>query len=119
MIALYTELHHRRLAHSVEVWTAEGLVGGLYGVSLRSAFFGESMFSRVSSASHIALVALVDRLRARHFRLLDVQMRTPHIGHFGAIDLTHSAYLEQLDLALQADAVFDDASDFSPSLFSP
>jgi len=119
MIALYTELHHRRLAHSVEVWTAEGLVGGLYGVALRSAFFGESMFSRVSSASHIALVALVDRLRARHFRLLDVQMRTPHIGHFGAIDLTHSAYLEQLDLALQADAVFDDASDFSPSLFSP
>lgn len=119
MIALYTELHRRRLAHSVEVWTAEGLVGGLYGVSLRSAFFGESMFSRVSSASHIALVALVDRLRACHFRLLDVQMRTPHIGHFGAIDLTHSAYLEQLDLALQADAVFDDASDFSPSLFSP
>lgn len=119
MIALYTELHHRRLAHSVEVWTAEGLVGGLYGVSLRSAFFGESMFSRVSSASHLALVALVERLRVRHYRLLDVQMRTPHIGHFGAIDLTHSDYLEQLDFALEADAVFDEGPDSSPSLFPP
>lgn len=119
MVALYTELHHRRLAHSVEVWTAEGLVGGLYGVALRSVFFGESMFSRVSSASHIALVALVDRLRARHFRLLDVQMRTPHMDHFGAIDLTHEAYLEQLELALQTEAVFDEGDPSSPSRFLP
>jgi leucyl/phenylalanyl-tRNA--protein transferase len=117
MIALYTELHQRRLAHSVEVWTPEGLVGGLYGVSFRAAFFGESMFSRTPSASQIALIALVERLRDRRFQLLDVQMRTPHIGHFGAIDLPHAAYLDQLGIALNADATFEgpDPSPPSPS----
>ncbi len=106
MIALYLELHRRGFAHSVEVWSAEGaLVGGLYGVAIKSAFFGESMFSRATSASQIALVALVDRLRARRYTLLDAQMRTQHIGYFGALDLTHNQYL-----ALLAEAMRDDCS---------
>jgi leucyl/phenylalanyl-tRNA--protein transferase len=103
MIALYLELHRRGLAHSVEVWEEDSLIGGLYGVALKAAFFGESMFHRAPSASHIALVALVERLRARGYRLLDVQMRTNHIGNFGAIDLTHYQYL-----ALLAEAMLDD-----------
>jgi leucyl/phenylalanyl-tRNA--protein transferase len=105
MIAIYQELHHRGFAHSVEVWDQERLVGGLYGVSLRAAFFGESMFSREPSASQIALVALVERLRERRYLLLDAQMRTSHISHFGAIDLTHNEYL-----ALLAEAMLDDRS---------
>src|SRR5262249_44088660 len=105
MIAIYLELHHRGFAHSVEVWNEENLVGGLYGVSLRAAFFGESMFSRAPSASQIALVALVERLRERGYFLLDAQMRTPHIGFFGAIDLMHHEYL-----ALLAEAMLDDRS---------
>jgi leucyl/phenylalanyl-tRNA--protein transferase len=80
MIDLYTELHHRGVAHSVEVWTTAGLVGGLYGIALRRAFFGESMFSLIPSASQIALVALVGLLRRRDYARSDVQMRTPHIA---------------------------------------
>src|SRR5689334_9362834 len=93
MIGIYLELHHRGFAHSVEIWDAERLVGGLYGVSLRAAFFGESMFSRAPSASQIALVALVEQLRKQKYLLLDAQMRTPHIGFFGALDLMHNEYL--------------------------
>lgn len=106
MIALYLELHRIGYAHSVEVWTSEGLVGGLYGIALRGAFFGESMFSRIPSASQIALVGLVDRLRERGYRLLDAQMRTDHIGYFGAIDLTPDEYLRLLDDALRYDRSF-------------
>lgn len=103
MIALYTELHRRGFAHSIELWNLDGLIGGLYGVALKGAFFGESMFSRAPSASQIALVALVERLRDRGYRLLDAQMRTTHIGYFGAVDLTHNEYL-----ALLAEALLDD-----------
>lgn len=105
MISIYLELHHRRFAHSVEVWDGENLIGGLYGVSLRAAFFGESMFSRAPSASQIALVALVERLRQRRYFLLDAQMRTQHIGYFGAIDLMHNEYM-----GLLAEAMLDDRS---------
>lgn len=105
MIGLYLELHHRGFAHSVEVWDAERLVGGLYGVSLRAAFFGESMFSRAPSASQIALVALVEQLRKQKYLLLDAQMRTPHIGYFGALDLMHNEYL-----GLLVDAMLDERS---------
>ena len=105
MIALYTELHTRGYAHSVEVWQDSQLVGGLYGIALKSAFFGESMFSRATSASQVALVALVERLRQRGFKMLDAQMRTPHIGHFGAEDLTHEEYLGVL-----AEAMLDEVS---------
>lgn len=103
MIALYIELHRRGFAHSVEVYQNEDLVGGLYGVSMKSAFFGESMFTRISFGSQIALVALAERLKARNYRLFDAQMRTPHISHFGAIDLSHNEYL-----ALLAEAMLDD-----------
>ncbi len=108
MIALYQELHRRGIGHSVEVWTESGLVGGLYGVALKAAFFGESMFSLVPSASQIALVALVERLRERRYRLLDAQMRTTHIGYFGAIDLTHDEYLGLLAEAMLYDCKFVD-----------
>lgn len=105
MISIYLELHHRKFAHSVEVWDGENLIGGLYGVSLRAAFFGESMFSRAPSASQIALVALVERLRQRRYFLLDAQMRTQHIGYFRAIDLMHNEYM-----GLLAEAMLDDRS---------
>lgn len=103
MIALYIELYRRGFAHSVEVWNGDEMMGGLYGVALRGAFFGESMFSRAASASQIALVALVERLRDHGYLLLDAQMRTPHIASFGAIDFTHEEYL-----ALLAEAMLDD-----------
>jgi leucyl/phenylalanyl-tRNA---protein transferase len=108
MISLYLELHRRGYAHSVEVWKGDNLAGGLYGVALKSAFFGESMFSRAASASQIALVALVERLRDRGYRLLDAQQRTPHIGYFGAIDLTHNEYLGLLAHAMLDDHRFVD-----------
>ncbi|MBI3649575.1 MAG: leucyl/phenylalanyl-tRNA--protein transferase [Acidobacteria bacterium] len=106
MIALYTELHRRGVVHSVEVWMNQELIGGLYGVAIQGAFFGESMFTRVSYASQIALVALVERLRERRYRLLDAQMRTPHIAHFGALDISHDEYLDLLFDALQYDCRF-------------
>jgi len=105
MISIYMELHHRGFAHSVEVWDGASLVGGLYGVSLKAAFFGESMFRRAPSVSQIALVALVERLRERGYLLLDAQMRTQHIALFGAIDLMHNEYI-----ALLAEAMLDDRS---------
>ncbi|HKX30808.1 MAG TPA: leucyl/phenylalanyl-tRNA--protein transferase [Blastocatellia bacterium] len=108
IIALYIELHRRGFAHSIEVWSEDRIVGGLYGVALKSAFFGESMFTRVPSASQVALVALVERLRQRGYRLLDAQMRTPHIGYFGAIDLTHEDYLAVLAEAMLDDCKFAD-----------
>ena len=108
MISLYVELHRRNFAHSIEVWSGDSLVGGLYGVALKAAFFGESMFSRATSASQIALVALVERLRERGYRLLDAQMRTPHIGFFGAMDLTHDEYLATLSEAMLDDCRFVD-----------
>jgi leucyl/phenylalanyl-tRNA---protein transferase len=106
MIGLYCELHRRGYAHSVELYDSDHLVGGLYGIAIRGAFFGESMFSRASSASQIALVALVERLRAQNFGLLDAQMRTPHIARFGAIDLSHDEYQGLLSDALQLDRQF-------------
>jgi leucyl/phenylalanyl-tRNA---protein transferase len=108
MISLYIELHRRGFAHSVEIWNGDELVGGLYGVALKSAFFGESMFSRATSASQIALVALVERLRDRGYCLLDAQQRTTHIGYFGAIDLTHNDYLELLANAMLDERRFVD-----------
>lgn len=108
MIALYSELHRRGFAHSIEVWQRGQMVAGLYGVSIKSAFFGESMFTRINFGSQIALVVLADRLRQRNYRLFDAQMRTPHIAHFGAIDLTHNEYLAVLAEAMQGDCRFVD-----------
>lgn len=97
---LYTELHQIGHAHSVEAWEGKELVGGLYGVSLGAAFFGESMFSRRTNASKICLVHLVERLRANGFVLLDTQFTTDHLKTFGAIDVPKQEYAKMLDLAV-------------------
>jgi leucyl/phenylalanyl-tRNA--protein transferase len=104
---LYTELHEIGHAHSVEAWEGNELVGGLYGVSLGAAFFGESMFSRRTNASKICLVHLVERLRDNGFVLLDTQFTTEHLKTFGAIDVPKDEYAKMLDLAVnQADLEF-------------
>ncbi|MDO9412470.1 MAG: leucyl/phenylalanyl-tRNA--protein transferase [Pseudolabrys sp.] len=92
--------------HTVEVYDGANLVGGLYGVSLGRAFFGESMFHRVTDASKIALVHLVARLRAGGFRLCDTQYVTPHLQTLGAVDVPKKRYHKMLDEALQGDADF-------------
>lgn len=97
---LYGELHRLGHAHSVEAWEGETLVGGLYGVSLGSAFFGESMFSRRTNASKICLVHLVEQLKARGFTLLDTQFTTEHLKTFGAIDVPKAAYGKLLEKAV-------------------
>lgn len=107
----YVELHRQRSAHSVEVWRDGALVGGLYGVHLGGAFFGESMFHRVTDASKVALVALVDRLRAGGFVLLDTQWTTPHLEQFGAIEIPRTEYLRRLKAALRVDAEFSQGSE--------
>jgi leucyl/phenylalanyl-tRNA--protein transferase len=98
----YVELHRLGFAHSVECWDAEGLQGGLYGVELPGAFFGESMFSRKTDASKIALVSLVERLRERGFKLLDTQWMTPHLRQFGGYEMPRDEYHEALGGALKA-----------------
>jgi leucyl/phenylalanyl-tRNA---protein transferase len=102
----YIELHRLGFAHSVECWRGPNLVGGLYGVALGAAFFGESMFSRVSGASKVALVHLVARLIRGAFTLLDVQFVTPHLRRFGAVELPAREYHRRLDAALRAQATF-------------
>ncbi|AQR61749.1 leucyl/phenylalanyl-tRNA--protein transferase [Brevundimonas sp. LM2] len=99
---LYMELHARGHAHSLECWRDEVLVGGLYGVTLGGAFFGESMFSRATDASKVALVHLVARLRAGGWILLDAQFRTEHLDQFGLIETPQGAYLRLLGAALTA-----------------
>jgi leucyl/phenylalanyl-tRNA---protein transferase len=96
IIESYTKLHELGHAHSVEAWKEGRLAGGLYGVALGGAFFGESMFYRVTDASKIALVALVEHLRARKFVLLDTQWLTPHLQQFGGIQISRSHYLRLL-----------------------
>lgn len=100
----YLELHDRGLAHSVETWLDGELAGGLYGVALGGAFFGESMFSRVRDASKVALVALVERLRAGGFVLLDIQFKTAHLARFGAYEVLREEYLRRLKHALRVHA---------------
>jgi leucyl/phenylalanyl-tRNA--protein transferase len=102
----YGALHRLGIAHSVEAWQDGDLVGGLYGVHLGGAFFGESMFHRVTDASKVALVALVDRLTRHGFRLLDVQWTTPHLEQFGAVGISRREYLRRLRQALQMDCRF-------------
>jgi len=92
----------------VECWQDGQLAGGLYGVSLGGAFFGESMFYRVSNASKVALVHLVGRLRAAGFRLLDTQYATPHLEQFGVVEIPKEKYEKQLDEALAVDPAWPD-----------
>src|SRR5690606_24371973 len=96
---LYGELKARGYAHSVECWQGERLVGGLYGVTLGGAFFGESMFSRERDASKVALVHLVARLKRGGWRLLDAQFLTAHLSQFGAVETPQAAYLRLLKAA--------------------
>lgn len=98
---LYAELHQMGRAHSVECWQDDVLVGGLYGVHLGAAFFGESMFSRADNASKVALVHLVGRLNAGGFRLLDTQFITPHLLTLGAVEISRTQYQERLKSALE------------------
>ena len=106
---LYTALHQRGAAHSIESWRDGKLVGGLYGVVLGGAFFGESMFSRETDASKVALVHLVERLRRGGFSLLDVQFLTTHLVIFGAIEIPRDEYRARLTRALDSEASFDAA----------
>jgi leucyl/phenylalanyl-tRNA--protein transferase len=104
--ALYGELYARGLAHSVECWDGETLVGGLYGVAIGAAFFGESMFSTARDASKIALTHLVARLIVGGYQLLDTQFLTSHLAQFGAQDMPRAQYRKRLTQALAADADF-------------
>jgi leucyl/phenylalanyl-tRNA---protein transferase len=106
IVQLYSALFARGAAHSVECWHEGELVGGLYGVSLGAAFFGESMFSRMTDASKVALVHLVTRLRLGGYRLLDTQFLTPHLAQFGGIEVTRARYHRMLAEALRYRAVF-------------
>ena len=103
---LYNELHRRGHAHSVEVWHESELVGGLYGVSLGRAFFGESMFSTATDASKVALVHLVARLKVGGYTLLDTQFVNDHLLQFGVVEVERTDFLMLLDRALEAQADF-------------
>jgi leucyl/phenylalanyl-tRNA---protein transferase len=103
---LYRKLYERRHCHSVEVYDGDALVGGLYGVSLGRAFFGESMFHRARDASKVALVHLVARLRAGGFKLLDTQFVTDHLKGFGAVEVPRRQYHKLLEGALGSDGDF-------------
>lgn len=101
MIEGYTRLHELGFAHSVETWNGTTLVGGVYGVSLGSAFFGESMFTRESDASKIALHDLLRRLQSWRFRFLDCQMTTPHVLSLGAEEWSQKVFQTELEQALR------------------
>jgi leucyl/phenylalanyl-tRNA--protein transferase len=100
------KLHEMGFAHSVECWREDKLVGGLYGISLGAAFFGESMFSKESDASKVALVHLIARMRLGGFKLLDTQFTTDHLSRFGVIEIPSAQYLDLLDDALQFQGIF-------------
>jgi leucyl/phenylalanyl-tRNA--protein transferase len=111
--ALYHDLHQLGFAHSIEVWEGDDLVGGVYGVTLGAAFFGESMFSRATDASKVALAYTVHRLQAGGFRLFDTQFLTPHLASLGAVEITRVDYHQRLAEALRQQA------DFTPRGYSP
>jgi leucyl/phenylalanyl-tRNA--protein transferase len=106
IIESYTRLHEIGCAHSVEVWKEGKLAGGLYGVAVGGAFFGESMFHHVTDASKIALVALVEHLRVQKFSLLDTQWLTPHLQQFGGIEISRNDYLRVLRRAVDLPCKF-------------
>ncbi len=108
---LFVELHQLGFAHSVESWHEGALVGGLYGVALGGAFFGESMFSTTTDASKVALAHLVARLRLGGFVLLDTQFITAHLARFGAVEIPRAAYHEQLAMAMERGGLFPESLD--------
>ena len=111
---LYLQLHDKGFAHSIELWDGARLIGGVYGVTLGGAFFGESMFSRATDASKIALAFLVDHLRATGFTLFDTQFITPHLATLGAVEIPRAKYQKKLSKALQNRADFLGKPDVSP-----
>jgi leucyl/phenylalanyl-tRNA--protein transferase len=106
IVRLYTALHASGHAHSIECWRDGALVGGLYGVSLGGAFFGESMFSRQRDASKVALVHLVAQLKRGGYVLLDAQFLTAHLAQFGTLEIPRAAYLRRLSEALAVPAIW-------------
>ncbi len=115
----YLSLHRAGHAHSIEVWTDGELAGGLYGVRIGAAFFGESMFHRVTNASKIALCYLMALLRKGGFELLDIQWVTPHLSKFGAVEIPRKDYARRLKQALKKTANFPDATVTPADLFEP
>lgn len=103
----YAALHQMGHAHSLEVWNGDNLIGGVYGVVLGAAFFGESMFSRATGGSKMALAYLIHRLRAGGFRLFDTQFLTPHLASLGAIEIPRAEYHRRLAAAMEAPAQFN------------
>lgn len=106
IVQAYNELHRLGFAHSVETWLQGELVGGLYGIALGGAFFGESMFSWRTDASKVAFVFLTRHLQAQGFTLLDSQYLNPHMESLGAIEIPHSEFINQLEYALQLQCTF-------------
>jgi len=106
IIRSYVALHRMGFGHSVETWRDGSLVGGLYGVAINGAFFGESMFSRERDASKVALAYLVERLCERRYSLLDTQYLTPHLARFGAKEIPREEYLHRLEQTLQQHCTF-------------
>lgn len=113
----YLSLHRLGHAHSLEIWRDGALAGGVYGVSLGAAFFGESMFSRRTDGSKLALAHLVDHLRRCDFSLFDTQFITPHLARLGAIEISRATYHDALDMALRREA-FIDAQPLDPDPYS-
>lgn len=114
-VEVYTELHRRGQAHSVEVWVDGELAAGVYGVHLGGAFFAESMFHSVTDMSKVALKALADRLLEQGFALFEVQYLTPHLARFGAVQIPNREYLRRLDEALALDCRFHPGEDAAAS----
>ena len=114
--AAYIQLHHRGFAHSVEAWKDEQLAGGLYGVAIGGAFFGESMFHRSPDASKVALAHLVERMKRRGMVLLDIQFMTEHLRQFGAIEVRRSKYEEMLKQAIALPVSFLDPGEPGDSI---
>mgnify|MGYP006299424513 CR=1 FL=1 len=119
IVEAYTQLHRLGLAHSVEAWRAGGLVGGLYGVALNGAFFGESMFHDPAAggtdASKVCLVHLVEHLKRRGFTLLDIQWITRHLRRFGAVEIPRRRYMRMLTSALDSSASWSSGHEKAPS----
>ncbi len=107
-IATYTQLHHAGLAHSVEAWKDDILVGGLYGIALRAAFMGESMFSHATDASKVCLVSLVHHLKAWGYLLHDTQFLTPHLQSLGVTEIPRAIYEHRLHQALQKQCTWNE-----------
>jgi leucyl/phenylalanyl-tRNA--protein transferase len=119
MVKAYCRLHESGFAHSIEAWAGDRLAGGLYGVSLGKCFFGESMFTRISNASKVAFVVLVNHLKSQGFAMIDCQITTGHLTRFGAREISRARYLDELDEALKAPTFNGKWSFESPGPFFP